>query len=357
MVFTGGISPALHRPMVGIQAFDLLESEIDITPWLGLLCDGSAHTFSIQVVGEKEQPPASYWVLTGKVFVWIDDKNNQTTTGPAPQVNVDPVNLYASGGGDKGGPISYQQSIVRSIRVSTELKIAGQQKTYAWDQRFSMENDGNITNDGNDQYVNAIYEGESTATRGFLPYFYVGFRYPFEVDMTSTNQNGSLKLTTTLEQGMDLTVAGKSAFDYGIDAFRHRLEAHVSGSVLQTTRSARTSYYQNQNGSRTSGESESHQTYKFGGRGPFDIITGGQRFKPTPLLYSRDVTVVGDRRAKDDVFVYRSDYRVQPDKMSLISKFVQDFAPVPSPQKPGMAKFVGKGVSSVSGGATSVTVY
>lgn len=135
--------------MVGIQAFDLLENEIDITPWLSLLCDGSHHNFSLQVVGEKEQQPGSYWIVTGKVFVWVDD-DNQMTTGPAPQVTVDPVSLNASGGGDKGGPILYQQSITRSI---TQLNIVGQKETYASNQRFSMENKGNITNGGNDQWT------------------------------------------------------------------------------------------------------------------------------------------------------------------------------------------------------------
>ncbi|KAJ4153974.1 hypothetical protein LMH87_010439 [Akanthomyces muscarius] len=348
VVFTGGISPPLHRPMVGIQAFDLLENEIDITPWLGLLCDGSDHTFSLQIVGEKEQKPGSYWIMTGKVFVWTDD-GNQTTTGPAPQVTVDPVSLNASGGGDKGGPILYQQSINRSIRVSTELTIAGQKKKYAWNQRFSMKNDGNITNGGNDQSVNAIYEGQSTATSDSSPYFYVGFRYPFVMEITTSNEKDSLKLTTNLEQGMDLTVTGISAFDYGIGAFGNRLKAKVSGSVLQTTRKATASYYQAPDGSRTSGESESHQTYKFGGRGPSSNTTSQRFSNLAPLLYSRDVKVVGDRRVKDDVFVYRSNYKGHPDKMSA-GKFVQGFAPVPNPQKPGMAKFMGKG--DLASGAT-----
>ncbi|OAQ97225.1 hypothetical protein LLEC1_02989 [Akanthomyces lecanii] len=305
VVFTGGISPPLHRPMVGIQAFDLLENEIDITPWLGLLCDGSDHTFGLQIVGEKEQAPGSYWVMTGKVFIWVD-RNNQITTGPVPQVNIDPVSLNASGGGDMGGPIPYQQSITRSIGVSAELNIAGQKKIHDWNQRFSMKNDGNITNGGDDQYVNAVYEGESTASSDSSPYLYIGFRYPFVMNSTTAEKNNTRKLTTILEQGMDLAVAGESALDYGIAAF---------GSRLKT---------------------------KFGGRGP-SSNTAGQRFKsPAPLLYSRDVKVVGDRRVTDDVFVYGSNYTALPDKRSA-GRFVRGFAPVPNPQKPGIANSRGMG--------------
>jgi hypothetical protein len=36
---------------VGIDAFDLKEYEIDITPWLPMLCDGNQHTFTMKVAG------------------------------------------------------------------------------------------------------------------------------------------------------------------------------------------------------------------------------------------------------------------------------------------------------------------
>lgn len=339
VVFTGGISPPLHRPMVGIQAFDLLENEIDITPWLGVLCDGAEHTFNLQIVAGDDEKPSSYWIMTGKVFVWTDNDNNETTTGPAPQVDVSPANLTASGDGDDGDPISYKQSITRTLRASTDLKIAGRMKTYTWKQRYSMKNDGNITNSGEDQYVRAIYEGESTAYSGSTSYLYIGFKYPFEMNLASAPEDSSMKLTTTLKQGMDLAVTGKTAFSYGVDAFGTRLQTKVSGSVLQTMRNATASYYQNNDGSKTSGESESHQIFKFGGHSTGD--TTSHDFKPTPLLYSRDVKVEGDQRVLDDVFVYRSDYTAHPEKLS-VGKFVQNFAPVQNLQMTGMSRFTSK---------------
>lgn len=51
IVYTGGINPALWVPVVGVDAFDVPSFEIDITPWLGLLCDGVAHNFTMAVVG------------------------------------------------------------------------------------------------------------------------------------------------------------------------------------------------------------------------------------------------------------------------------------------------------------------
>jgi hypothetical protein len=88
IIFTGGVVPGLWRPIVGIDAFDLKEDEIDITPWLPLLCDGNAHTFEIQVTGLNDssngaaslsETTASYWLVTGKVFIWLDVEGHITT--------------------------------------------------------------------------------------------------------------------------------------------------------------------------------------------------------------------------------------------------------------------------------------
>jgi hypothetical protein len=51
VIFTDGVVPGLWSPIVGIDAFDLKEYEIDITPWLPVLCDGIRHTFAIEVSG------------------------------------------------------------------------------------------------------------------------------------------------------------------------------------------------------------------------------------------------------------------------------------------------------------------
>jgi len=76
VIFTGGVVPGLWRPIVGIDAFDMKEDEIDITPWLPILCDGKSHNFTILVSGlddngrgsaELSNATESYWLVTGKV--------------------------------------------------------------------------------------------------------------------------------------------------------------------------------------------------------------------------------------------------------------------------------------------------
>lgn len=83
VVFTGGISPGLWVPIVGIDTYDLPSFEIDISPWLGILCNGKAHTFEMKVVGYDYETTlgtvGSNWWITGSIFVWVDSAGNQTT--------------------------------------------------------------------------------------------------------------------------------------------------------------------------------------------------------------------------------------------------------------------------------------
>lgn len=83
IVFTGGISPGLWVPIVGIDTYDLPSFEIDISPWLGLLCDGKSHTFALKVVGYDSVTTlgtvGSNWWITGSIFLWVDSDGNQTT--------------------------------------------------------------------------------------------------------------------------------------------------------------------------------------------------------------------------------------------------------------------------------------
>jgi hypothetical protein len=83
IIFTGGISPGLWVPIVGIHTYDLPSFEVDISPWLGILCDGKPHSFGLAVVGYDPKTTfgtvGSNWWVSGSIFVWKDDGGNQTT--------------------------------------------------------------------------------------------------------------------------------------------------------------------------------------------------------------------------------------------------------------------------------------
>lgn len=85
VVFTGGVSTGLWVPIVGVDAFDLGSVDVDISPWLGALCDGEPHVFELKVVGYNASSPtglgtvAQNWYVSGQVFLWLDEGGNQTT--------------------------------------------------------------------------------------------------------------------------------------------------------------------------------------------------------------------------------------------------------------------------------------
>lgn len=84
-IFTGGISTGLWVPIVGIDAYDLQSVDVDISPWLGLLCDGAEHVFELKVVGYNPNTTlgtvSSNWPVSAGVFLWLDEGGNQTTGG------------------------------------------------------------------------------------------------------------------------------------------------------------------------------------------------------------------------------------------------------------------------------------
>ena len=93
IVFTGGISPGLWVPIVGIDVYDLPSFEIDISPWLGILCDGKSHKFQLRVVGYDSETGlgtvGSNWWVTGSVFVWADEKGHQTIGTVSPGLSFE----------------------------------------------------------------------------------------------------------------------------------------------------------------------------------------------------------------------------------------------------------------------------
>jgi hypothetical protein len=167
IIFTGGVVPGLWRPIVGLDAFDLREHEIDITPWLGVLCDGNEHTFEIKVAGILDadgsgtlvEAVLDEWYVTGKVFVWLDEDENSITTGKAPTVHLPApaiatsqmVTQDATGANET---LEYTVKVQRSIAISSQIKTQkGGSRLESWTQDLSFSNFGLFTDFGQVQLV------------------------------------------------------------------------------------------------------------------------------------------------------------------------------------------------------------
>jgi len=148
VIFTGGITPGLWRPIVGIDAFDLQEHEIDITPWLPVLCDSKEHTFEIKVAGILEDGKGSgtltksvgdSWYVTGKIFIWLDEDSKSITTGrkptlllPAPVITTSHKLTQNSTGANE--TLEYTTNVKRQISISSLVTSQAGTQLATWTQ-------------------------------------------------------------------------------------------------------------------------------------------------------------------------------------------------------------------------------
>jgi hypothetical protein len=73
-IFTGGVNPLLWRPIPAVDAFNLPPRTFDLTPFVGSLVDGGAHTVGLSVADAQ-----SYWGLTPNLLLWTDPNSTQTS--------------------------------------------------------------------------------------------------------------------------------------------------------------------------------------------------------------------------------------------------------------------------------------
>ncbi|KAL8669110.1 MAG: hypothetical protein Q9168_006291, partial [Polycauliona sp. 1 TL-2023] len=182
VIFTGGISPGIWRPIVGLDAFDLTETEIDVTPWLPLLCDGASHTFEIRVVGLNDDglghatlsdSVGSSWIVTGKIFLFLGPQGS-ATSGTLPRIDAGPPQIIirsdlttnATGANET---LRYVTSSRRSISVSSDIKTSnGTTFSASWKQQYTCVISSNISSQGLVQYTSFDTKGVDTSSSGYV---------------------------------------------------------------------------------------------------------------------------------------------------------------------------------------------
>lgn len=246
VVFTGGIAPGFWRPIVGIDAFDLREPEIDISPFLPILTDGKPHTFKILVVGLEDEEGGygsspklsktvgSYWVVTGKIFLFNDGHGKDKSKMPAdmdcqPKVTAtEPTfSMTRFMGKDKAGAndyLSYMLSGSRSLKVKSCYST--------WSQSLSYTNTALLDNKGfsqlNDQFTSSSQtvslpgKNKSTTTSS----------YPITVNSTYAVHGDGFTIDAELNHGLSIVADGDSAIStYTLSAGPLDLDARMYGTA------------------------------------------------------------------------------------------------------------------------------
>ncbi len=75
-IYTGGLDPYLWEPIPGVQTLDFKPYRVDLTPFAGVLGDGSPHTVGVGVFNAN-----SYFLATANLLVFTDHGKQKVTGG------------------------------------------------------------------------------------------------------------------------------------------------------------------------------------------------------------------------------------------------------------------------------------
>ncbi|KAK8044360.1 peptide-n4-(n-acetyl-beta-glucosaminyl)asparagine amidase a protein [Apiospora rasikravindrae] len=309
VIYTGGVVPQLHRPLVGVDTFDLREHEIDITPFLPRLCDGNSHTFNISVVGLVDDganeaslsaTTESSWYVTGKVFVWLDeDAQSVTTGGEIEQVaRSEPSVVFAQtitqNATGFNQTLDFALTVARRFSVRASVKTQKGEGTATWSQTLDYSNVGRVFDYGNGEVntfsITGLEQAESDGVVGYA----TNYSYPLFCNQTQvTSAEGNLTLTAALNQGLGLEVSGEAVFPTGLEAFASTSE--FQGSRLQSSQNGTAVYHRAADNSFSTGNGQTEQSFSLSG------IAGqaGSGVAGT-LLYSRRVGAANDSVSADE---------------------------------------------------------
>ncbi|OAP61385.1 hypothetical protein AYL99_03588 [Fonsecaea erecta] len=330
IIFTGGIVRGFWRPVVGIDAFDIREDEIDITPWLPLLCDGEGHSFELQVVGIDDDGNGSgflseavgnYWVstvlrlrysllnlfqvLTGKIFIWLDAKGS-ITTGDRHTIDasVYSISLSSTVGTTSNGTnctLSYAVNVDRQLYISSEIQTSHGSKAAVWQQYLAYSNEGNISDFGDVQVTLQNTFGKAISSEGFSR----TFDYPLFVNSTFVQDKGAdtLSISADLRRGQTIEISGRSVFPTGLESFDQLYPEDTGGrgdyprfdgSRLMTTQNGSAVYFSHGNTSVSPGMTQ--QDLSLYGVKSAALETGPAT---SVEVYHRHVLAVNDTLVRD----------------------------------------------------------
>ncbi|EED20378.1 conserved hypothetical protein [Talaromyces stipitatus ATCC 10500] len=267
VIFTGGVAPGFWRPIVGIDAFDLREPEIDVSPFLPLLLDGKAHSFEIKVAGLNtptsngitlSETVNSYWVVTGKVFVYLGHSEDSIkSTGVPPSIHApDPEFSFSR---NLVSNSTANETLSYSVYAHRTLTITSGQTS--WIQDLSFSNYGYLNQEGlsqrNIQNTTGISTVKGIGLSGGVEEYITTFSYPLDVNNTYALTASSTTIDASMDRGLSISSSG------GLGISTYTL---TSGPVyLQTRQWGDAHYYAAGGSSYSSGETTQEFSETSGG--------------------------------------------------------------------------------------------
>ncbi|KAJ8544352.1 hypothetical protein ON010_g11915 [Phytophthora cinnamomi] len=157
LVFTGGLSPYLWKPIVGIGAFNAPTYILNLTPFLGKFLGNGSRAVAFRVVyGE------AFWLIDGNLLVYQDAGAVRPTRVEILQERLDryvepamvtlPAMVGAGNGSITNLNSAFWTSVARDLYVKTSVTTSTGRKVYTMQQHFDFTNTQMYSSDGLDQW-------------------------------------------------------------------------------------------------------------------------------------------------------------------------------------------------------------
>ena len=259
-IYTGGIDPYLWEPIPGVQTLDFKPYRVDLTPFAGLLSDGSTHTVAVSVYNAN-----SYFLATANLLVFQDHGSKQVTGGilentlsaaPSPTVSE---NIVTGAGPTYTGTVTVGSNrrfeisgFVNTSHGRVETTVS-QTLTFLSKQEFDVNANTDIQNAQQSSTVDSRTTTHGGPNAGVVEKH---FSYPLTIDYSFiVNSDGSFSQTVTADQ-QDLVreVPNGDGSESGSNE-RNEVSAadtlnwNASGTLLGPTGSKTTQTYRLQNAS------------------------------------------------------------------------------------------------------------
>ncbi|KAF0719832.1 Aste57867_752 [Aphanomyces stellatus] len=161
LIYTGGLSPALWRPVVATGGFEAPTYVLDLTPYLAKVVDGKAHNFSFGI-----DYGLDYWPTTGNLLVYLDQNTDPT------EATIDTFDFAAHATpsvtvGGTSPDLTIHTSTARKVAVSSTITNSQGTRHYTLEQTFGYENHQVYSNKGNNQLFKQHTTTQTTTTIEF----------------------------------------------------------------------------------------------------------------------------------------------------------------------------------------------
>ncbi|KAI5824122.1 hypothetical protein K523DRAFT_253781 [Schizophyllum commune Tattone D] len=255
VIYTGGVTPSLWRPLASYGAYDAPTYWVDLTPVLPLLLDGSAaaangtHNITLAVVGQGKDGPSinSNWFVSGGLHLRVggEPTSGRITKYEAPEE----AEITTTGGASEGNATVWTGvAATRSLLIETDLATSEGNKTVRFEQKASYSNSQFYADEGWLQWANQTTIGTTMSTHGGVQRLRDAFEYPLAVfsnyslyEMqygaygSSINQTHTRALSAPFASTMRLQSVQRATGEIGMDdwpGLRHAING--TGATEQT---------------------------------------------------------------------------------------------------------------------------